>query len=206
MAASSPANARDGGGTESAAERRARFERVASPHLDAGFRLALRMTGAADRAEDMVQETYLRAWKYFETFDEEKNSKVWLFAILRNSIFEAARKRKREPRAASLDALGPDNVGHPAAAARAGPAERLKEREVLDAIERLPEEFRVVALLAIVEDLKYREVADALEIPVGTVMSRLFRARQLLRQSLRGWVAADETPPPEPAQARAMPS
>jgi RNA polymerase sigma-70 factor (ECF subfamily) len=174
---------------ESVAERRARFERATAPHLDALLRVALRMTGGLDRAEDAVQECYLRAWKYFDSFEAGKDPKVWLFAILRNAIFEAGRKRKREPRAASLDEIGAESA---AAAPRAtGPVERLGEREVLEAIERLPEEFRVVAVLAIVEGLKYREIAEAVDIPVGTVMSRLFRARQLLRYHLRGYVGGE---------------
>jgi RNA polymerase sigma-70 factor (ECF subfamily) len=181
-----------GAAAETVGERRARFERATSPHLDALLRVAVRMTGALDRAEDVVQETYLRAWKYFDSYDEAKDSKLWLFAILRNAVFEAGRKRKREPRAASLDEIGADGAG--ATAPRStGPLERLGEREVLDAVAKLPEEFRIVAVLALVEGLKYREIAEAVEIPVGTVMSRLFRARQLLRYHLRGYVGDEET-------------
>jgi RNA polymerase sigma-70 factor, ECF subfamily len=177
---------------ESMAERRSRFERATAPHIDAVYRVALRMTHAPDRADDAVQETYLRAWKYFDTFEEGKNGKVWLFAILRNAIFEAARKRKREVRAASLDEVGADNVVSPGLRGL-GPSERMKEQDVLDAIQRLPEEFRIVALMAIVEELKYKEIAEALEIPIGTVMSRLFRARQLLRWHLKGYMDEDTT-------------
>src|SRR5438552_17293792 len=93
---------------ETAAEKRSRFELATSPHLDAVFRVALRMTGSVDRAEDAVQETFLRAWKYFDTFTEGRDAKVWLFAILRNAVFEAGRKKRREIKVASLDEIGAD--------------------------------------------------------------------------------------------------
>jgi RNA polymerase sigma-70 factor (ECF subfamily) len=168
---------------EDAAGRQERFLRLTEPHLDALHRTALHMTGRADRAEDAVQETVLRAWRYFDTFEEGRNARVWLFAILRNVIFEASRKRRRELASASLDEVGPDNV----AGANEAPPDRLADAEILEAIQKLPEEFRIVVLLAVVEEMKYREIADALDIPIGTVMSRLYRGRQLLRYHLRAY-------------------
>jgi RNA polymerase sigma-70 factor (ECF subfamily) len=170
-------------GTETVEARRERFVRLTMPHMEALYRTALYMTGRRERAEDAVQEAYLRAWRYFETFGEGRDAKVWLFAILRNAIFEAARKRRREPAAASLDEVGPENVG-----GRFEPPDaRLGDREIVEAIERLPEEFRIVVLLAVVEDMKYREIAEALDIPIGTVMSRLYRGRRLLKWRLRAY-------------------
>lgn len=170
---------------ESSSARRERFVALAAPHLDALYRTALHMTGRAERAEDAVQEMFLRAWRYFDTFDPSRDFKVWLFAILRNVIFEAARKRKRELASASLDEIGPDNVA--AGGGEAEPAARLVAGEILEAIGKLSEEYRMVVLMAVVEELKYREIAEALDIPIGTVMSRLYRGRQLLRYHLRAY-------------------
>jgi RNA polymerase sigma-70 factor (ECF subfamily) len=179
--------------SEDPAARRERFTRMTTPHVDALYRTALHMSGRPERAEDAVQETYLRAWRYLDTFDETRNPRVWLFAILRNVIFEAARRRRREPVAASLDEVGPENV----AGGRPGPADRLADAEIVEAIQKLPEEFRMVVLLAVVEEMKYREIAEALDIPIGTVMSRLYRGRQLLRYHLRAYTEdGGEAPPP----------
>jgi len=169
---------------ETLAERRARFESLTSPHIEALYRTALRMTGRQDRAEDVVQDTYLRAWKYFGTFEQGRDPKVWLFAILRNAVFEASRLRKRQLGSASLDEIGADRVE----SASESPLEKLTDQDVLAAIDRLPEEFRMVVLLAVVEEMKYREIAEALAIPIGTVMSRLFRGRKLLRHHLRSYL------------------
>lgn len=171
---------------EDSASRQERFLRLVEPHLDSLYRTAVHMTGRPERAEDAVQETYLRAWRYLDTFEEGRNARVWLFAILRNAIFEASRKRRREVATASLDDVGPDNV----AGANEAPPDRLADAEIVEAIQKLPEEFRIVVLLAVVEGMKYREIADALDIPIGTVMSRLYRGRQLLRYHLRAY--ADE--------------
>jgi RNA polymerase sigma-70 factor (ECF subfamily) len=168
---------------ESPAARQERFVRFVQPHLDSLYRTALHMTGRPERADDAVQETYLRAWRYLDTFEEGRNAKVWLFAILRNVIFEASRKRKRELATASLDQVGADNI----AGTSESPPDRLADEEIIDAIQKLPEEFRMVVLLAVVEELKYREIAEALDIPIGTVMSRLYRGRQLLRHLLRSY-------------------
>lgn len=166
------------------AGRRARFLELVMPHLDALFRTAFYMTRRRELAEDSVQEAFLRAWRSFHTLDEGRSVRVWLLAILRNVIFDAARKRKREPGGPSFDEVGPETVPAPGLA----PDERLADKDILAAMDGLPEDLRAVVLLAIVEDMKYREIADALDIPIGTVMSRLHRGRQLLRWKLRGYV------------------
>ena len=170
------------------AARRERFIRLTAPHLDSLYRTALHMTGRVDRAEDAVQEMYLRAWRYFDSLDEQRDAKVWLFAILRNAIFEASRKRKREVAATSLDDVGAENVAGPSEA----PSARLADEEIVQAIGKLPEEFRMVVLLAVVEEMKYREIAEALDVPIGTVMSRLYRGRQLLKHHLRAYAGGGE--------------
>lgn len=150
------------------------------PHVDALYGAAWHMTRRADRAEECVQEALFRAWNYFHTFSDDGNPRPWLLSILRNVVYDASRRRKREGPKVSLSDLGDDVAAGPPA----DPAGRIVEQEVRQAIEGLPPEFRDVVLLALVEGLKYREVAAALEIPVGTVMSRLFRGRQLLRERL----------------------
>jgi RNA polymerase sigma-70 factor (ECF subfamily) len=170
---------------------RARFEATIDPHLDALLRTGWRMLGTREAGEDAVQETVLRAWRYFGSYDPARSAKVWLFAILRNVVYDALRKRGREPRAEEgLDGVADDRlVVRGGAASRApAPSARLEAEEVLDAIRRLPEDYRIVALLAIVEEASYQEIADAVGIPIGTVMSRLFRARKLLQARLQGYV------------------
>ncbi len=177
---------------ESQEARRDRFVRLALPHLDALFRTALYMTGDRDRAEEAVQETYLRAWRYFDSFGEGRDARVWLFAILRNAIYESARRRRRELQAASLDEIGADAAAPASGASGRAPEARLFSREILAEIEKLPEEYRLVVLMAVVEEMKYREIADALDIPIGTVMSRLYRGRRLLQMRLRAYVEQGE--------------
>jgi RNA polymerase sigma-70 factor (ECF subfamily) len=164
--------------------KRARFLELVMPHLEALHRTAFYMTRRRELAEDSVQEAYMRAWRSFHTLDEGRSVRVWLLAILRNVIFDAARKRKREPAGPSFEDVGPESVAAPGLA----PDERLADKDILAAMDGLPEDLRAVVLLAIVEDMKYREIAEALDIPIGTVMSRLHRGRQLLRWKLRGYV------------------
>lgn len=170
-------------GEADARARKERFLALTGPHMEGVLRVALRLTRTPDAAEDAVQETYLRAWRHFDRFDETREMRVWLLAILRNLVFDEARRHKRRPRPASVDEIGADNiVGRPAP-----PSESLTDEAVLAALDRLPEEFGAVVLLVVVEGLTYREAAAALDIPVGTVMSRLFRARRLLQHHLRGY-------------------
>jgi RNA polymerase sigma-70 factor (ECF subfamily) len=174
------------------AERRDFFLRLVDPYVEVLYRTALHMTGSADRAEDALQELYLKAWRALDTYDRTRDAKVWLFAILRHVIFDATRRRKREIAAQSLDEVGPDTVQ----AAGESPAAELTRREVLEAIEKLPAEFRMVVLLVVVEELSYRDVAEALAIPEGTVMSRLHRGRQILQYHLRAHARERPAAPP----------
>lgn len=152
-------------------------------HLDGVFRLAVWLTRDRVEAEDMVQDTYTQAIQSFHRFEPGSNARGWLFAILRHSWANRRRAARRsivEPgREAALD-LAPAVDDTP---------QDVTEEEVLDALSRLPDGYQDVVLLADVEDLSYREIASVLSLPIGTVMSRLHRARRLLRASLAGYAA-----------------
>jgi RNA polymerase sigma-70 factor (ECF subfamily) len=150
------------------------------PHVRALLRTAMRLCRRREPAEDLVQETMLRAWKAFDQFQPHTNCKAWLFAILMNLWNEEHRK----PWARHEAAMEEDwEAQEQAVAARSD--ERVFMGEVLAGVDRLPEEQRCVLLLAVVEGLALREIAEILKIPIGTVMSRLGRARAALRELLR---------------------
>ncbi len=161
------------------------------PHVDVLYGAAWAMTGRADRAEECVQEALFRAWNYFGSFAEGSSPRAWLLAILRNVIYAASRRQKRDVAKVSLNDVGDDQAPD----VPVDPAARLVEQEVRRAIDELPAEFRDVVLLTIVEGLKYREAAAALGIPIGTVMSRLHRARQLLRERLPSYASESKKVP-----------
>ena len=161
-----------------------RFRRLVLPHLDAAYNFAryLRRDGAA--AEDIVHDAFLRAWRAFPGFRGE-NPKAWLFAIIRNLVFSSAHAEKTR-----AELFAPEPAGEPAAADEPDPeALAIRNAEVQTvrrAIEALPEPFRETLVLRDLEELSYREVADVTGVPIGTVMSRLSRARQMLATALMG--------------------
>jgi RNA polymerase sigma-70 factor (ECF subfamily) len=174
-------------------ESRAPLEQEAIAQIDALYRTALRMTRSSSDAEDLVQETYLRAFRSLHQFTEGTNLRAWLFRIMTNTYINDYRKRQRRPTSTSLDDIEDfylydhlvDSVVQPQSDnPEAEVLERLTTANITDAIDELPEEFRQVVTLADVEGFSYREIADILQIPVGTVMSRLFRARRRLRKML----------------------
>ena len=147
-------------------QRQEEFERTALPHLRSLLRFARRLSRNLPEAEDLVQETYLQAWRNFDRFETGTNVRAWLFRILLNAQLQRARKVKPEPVAARTD----DSL--------------VQRLELLQALDRLPEDQRTVLLLAAVEGFTSREIANILSIPAGTVMSRLSRARQAMREIL----------------------
>jgi RNA polymerase sigma-70 factor (ECF subfamily) len=171
---------------------REQFEREAMEHLDALYRTALRMTRNPQDAEDLVQETYLRAFRFFNQYTPGTNMRAWLFRILTNAYINRYRKNSSQPRVASLDqsedaktdrtlaqsVASDDNV-------EAEVLDRLAAEDVRRAIEQLPAPYRLAVLLADVEGLSYNEMAEAMGVKKGTVMSRLFRGRRLLQRALR---------------------
>lgn len=169
----------------------AEFERVAMPQADALYGAALRMTRDPARAEDLVQETLLRAYRFWHKFEPGTNIKAWLFRIQTNIFINRYRKRQTEQQV--LDDRQIDDLLNRYAAeekaflppdTRDDFLKRVLGDEVMRALDELPFEFRMTVLLADMHDLSYKEIADVLDCPVGTVMSRLHRARKLLQATL----------------------
>ena len=167
-------------------ELRKEFEDVALQHMSAIHNAALRMAKDKSEAEDLVQDTYLRAYRFFNRFQKGTSMKAWLFKIMKNTFINSFRKQAKTPEHINFDRLvlseyepvSPDNP----------------EKEVLygffgddfmRAVESLPEEFRLVILLSDVDGFSYKEIAKIVGCPMGTIMSRLHRGRKLLRGSLR---------------------
>jgi RNA polymerase sigma-70 factor, ECF subfamily len=164
----------------------ATFDAEALPHLDALYRVALRLTGDPTQAEDLVQDTMLKAYRSWRQYRPGTNAKGWLLTILRNTFINSYRRRKLEPVATDLEAIEPYAIDR--AVESADPEgtffSRIVDEKVLEAVDALPSEFREVLVLSDMEDLRYAEIAEALQVPVGTVKSRLFRARRLLQAAL----------------------
>jgi RNA polymerase sigma-70 factor (ECF subfamily) len=178
-------------------ELRERFERDVLPLLPSLYGAAIRMTRDQTDAEDLVQETYLRAFRGFAGFQEGTNLKAWLYRILTNSYINTYRKKQRSPQIVE----GPDDVEEWYLYDRLGgqSIEPSAEATVLDtipdeavkrAVESLPERFRLPVLLADVEGFSYKEIAEIMDTPIGTVMSRLHRGRKALEKAL--WDTAKE--------------
>lgn len=155
------------------------FEAEALPHSRDLYRVALRLMGDPAKAEDIVQEVYLLAWKSFDRYQRGTNCRAWLFKILFNTVQSQFRKWFNT----KLIAGGGEFLEQTLVYTPPLPV-RLSDQDILDALEKLSPEYRAVLLLADVEDFAYKEIAEALEIPIGTVMSRLSRARRLLRKEL----------------------
>lgn len=173
-------------------ELRRRFEAEAIPLIADLYPAAMRLTRNPADAEDLVQETYLRAFRGFAGFKAGTNLKAWLYRILTNGYINAYRKRQREPLVVSeneqeewylYDRLRESDL---ASSAEIEALERVPDAEVQEALESLSDRFRVVVLLADVEGFRYREIAEILDVPIGTVMSRLHRGRTALRKALWG--------------------
>src|SRR5689334_3159538 len=158
-----------------------RFETEAMPHLNDLFRTALRMTGERGQAEDVLQDVYLQAWRCFDRFEAGTNCRAWLYKILFHCVSHQRRKWFRFPllreneQFLEANLVQPENV-----------AQEITDGEILAALDNIPSEFRSVVLLVDVEEFAYKEVAEILSIPIGTVMSRLSRGRGLLRKHLAG--------------------
>jgi RNA polymerase sigma-70 factor, ECF subfamily len=170
---------------------RERFERDALPLLSGLYGAALRLTRNPADAEDLLQETYLRAYRGFGGFTEGTNLKAWLYRILTNTFINAYRKRQREPVTVLEDEI-PDwylydrlNADGESASAESQVLDRIPDEDVKEALDALPESFRMAVWLADVEGFAYKEIAEILGIPIGTVMSRLHRGRKALEQRLR---------------------
>jgi RNA polymerase sigma-70 factor (ECF subfamily) len=154
------------------------------PHLDAVFRLAMWLAGNRAEAEDIVQETFVQALQSFHRFEPGTNARAWLLSIMRHVRSNRLRSRRRTP----IEEDAADHVARTPAVEQT--PQDVTDPEVLEALADLPADFQEIVLLSDVEDLSYREIASVLDIPIGTVMSRLHRARRLLRVGLAEYAAS----------------
>lgn len=171
----------------------ARFAEVAMQYMPSLYSAALRMTRSPADAEDLVQETYLKAYRAYGRFQEGTNLKAWLYKILTNTFINTYRAKKRRPEQADVEDVEDLYLFRRLGGLEGATAGRSAEDEVLDlftdtevkeALESLPETFRMAVLLADVEGFSYKEIADIMEVPIGTVMSRLHRGRKALQKAL----------------------
>ena len=171
----------------------AQFADQAMEYMPSLYAAALRMTRNPAEAEDLVQETYLKAYRGFGSFQEGTNLKAWLYKILTNTFINSYRSKKRRPEQTELDEVEDLYLYRRLGGLEAVQAGRSAEEEVMDhftdgdvkqAVESLPEAFRLAVLLADVEGFSYKEIAEILDIPIGTVMSRLHRGRRALQKAL----------------------
>ena len=193
---------------ESLEQRSERFTRTALPFLDQLYSAALRMTRNPADAEDLVQETFAKAFAAFHQFEEGTNLKAWLYRILTNTYINAYRKRQREPQQSLVDEV--DDWSLARAASHTSRGLRSAETEVLDhlpdsavkdALAALPDEFRMAVYLADVEGFAYKEIAEIMDTPIGTVMSRLHRGRKALQKALWEHAVERGLVPATPAEA-----
>jgi RNA polymerase sigma-70 factor (ECF subfamily) len=179
------------------------FEKEAVPHMDSLYNYALKMTGDSDDANDLIQETYLKAFRFWDKFEKGTNCKAWLFRILKNTYINTYRKETKEPD--KVDYEDVENFYENVKPSSTDSAhlekdiyDNLLDDELSEAITSLPEDFRTVVILCDIEGYTYDEIADFIDCPVGTVRSRLHRARKMLFTKLhkyaadKGYVEKDE--------------
>jgi len=179
------------------------FQEEAVPHMDTLYNFAIRMTGDPDEADDLVQETMLKAFRFFDKFEKGTNCKAWLFRILKNTYINEYRKISKEPNKVDYDDIQNFYENIKASDVKSQHYEedafsRLLDDDISSAITQLPEDFRTVIILSDIEGFTYEEIADFIDCPIGTVRSRLHRARKMLYAKLydyaksKGFVIEDK--------------
>ncbi|BCT76725.1 ECF RNA polymerase sigma factor SigR [Sinomonas cyclohexanicum] len=183
-------------GSETDDERRERFERDAMQYVDQLYSAAMRMARNPADAEDLVQEAYAKAFAAFHQYKPGTNLKAWLYRILTNTYINLYRKRQREPQQAQTDSVEDWQLAraesHTSSGLRSAEAEaldHLPDSDVKDALQSIPEEFRLAVYFADVEGFAYKEISEIMNTPIGTVMSRLHRGRKMLRDRLADYAA-----------------
>lgn len=159
------------------------------PHMDALYNFAIRLSNDPNDAEDLVQDTIVKAYRFFASYERGTNAKAWLFRILKNSYINNYRKQSKQPYQVDYDEISTYYESVRSERSDTTDMEEIMYRELLDdevtsALNRLPEDFRTVVLLCDIEGFTYEEIANMLDVPIGTIRSRLHRGRNLLRTSL----------------------
>jgi RNA polymerase sigma-70 factor (ECF subfamily) len=163
------------------------FKAIALPHIESIYRSALRMVGNVSDAQDLVQDSYLRAYRFFDKFKKGTNIKAWLLKILRNLWINKYHKELRAPKMVDIRDIETSEAVKAAETPEDRIFDGLLDDDITCAIDSLPEYFRLAVTLSDLEGLSYREIAEIMDCPVGTVMSRLYRGRKLLRESLHDY-------------------
>ena len=185
---------------ESATDRNDRFERDALVFMDQLYAAALRYTKNPEDARDLVQDTYLKAFNSFHQFEEGTNLRAWLYRVLTTTFINTYRKDQRRPQLASGEledwqlAEAQSHTSDLGKSAEVEALENLPDSDIKRALQEIPEEFRIAVYLADVEGFSYKEIAEIVEVPAGTVMSRLHRGRKLLREKLADYAKELGTP------------
>jgi RNA polymerase sigma-70 factor (ECF subfamily) len=173
-------------------QRHTEFENTMVPHMDQLHSYAFYLAGEKEEAADLLQETFLKAYRFFDKFEQGTNAKAWLYRIMRNTYINEYRRTKRQPEHVQYDEQISAYQMLPVPAEQSNDLRTLIDHTMLDdemstAIADLPEKFKSVVILRDIEDLPYEEIAEALEIPIGTVRSRLHRARAMLFDRLKNY-------------------